>query len=462
METEAQVVISDLVASAAAKVVNTSLTPSQLAAEVKVTVATNSAVLSISCHAGTALGARSCAQAFANSYLANRTSIAQALVTSQLTALQNQLPGLNKQLQTLTAQIATLAANSPQRSYALAEQSVVRAQISTDNAAIGPLLLRKITAGRLLTPATLPTSATSPSRPAVLLGGLLGGLLVGVILALIVVRRDRRIHNSAQLWTQTGLPVLAELAAPLVRHVGRMSPEPGGATPLRELRDRLAAGEVSGSVLVVPLSASAGGSLVAVNLAASLSADGSTCALVCASPDSLSTLRLGIPPAPGLSDALTFGYTDVSGTLTHLNNHHLGVLPPGRQPKALLDLLHSKSMLALLGELRKHYDHLVVEAPVWSKTRSALVLGQAAEAVILVAETHLTSLDDALEAAQTLAESGVAVQGVVLLPHLRGAGLAGHARSGRHANNAAFIGDDQGAPSSAAGTKPGDASPKVR
>ncbi len=445
MDTEATIVTSNTVASLAAKSLNTSLTPTQLTARVKVTVPPNSSVLSISFRAGNALDARAGAQAFADSYLANRASIANALVASQLKSLKDQLPGLYKELQDLTGQVATLPVNSPERAYADAQLSLVSAQISTINAAINPLLQQRVTPGRLLTPANLPASASSPKRSLVLLSGVLGGLLLGAVLAMVAVRRDRRVYTASEITHRVGLPVLAELSGPVVKGLGQLNAEFGGAAPVRELRDRLVAGGVARSVLVVPLSAGAGGSLVAVNLAASLSADGSTCALVCASPGSVSPLRLRIPAAPGLSDALAFGFTDVRATLTHLNDQRLGVLPPGRQPKALLDRLHGPAMFDLVRDLRKHYDHVVVEAPVWSSTRSALVLGRGAEAVILVAEARLSTRDELLEAARTLADSGVAVLGVVLVPRLRGTGLSGDAaRAGQHAAKTAAATDGDG------------------
>ncbi|HEX4431589.1 MAG TPA: Wzz/FepE/Etk N-terminal domain-containing protein [Frankiaceae bacterium] len=464
MDTEAAIVTSNTVASLAANGLHTNLMPSQLADKVKVTVPPNSAVLAISFHAGNALDARAGAQVFANSYLSNRASIANGLVAAELKSLQDQLPALNKQLADITGQIAILPTNSPTRALAEAQQSIVTQQINTINSAINPLLQQRVTAGRLLSPANLPTAASSPKRSLVLLSGILGGLLLGAVLALVAVRRDRRIHSAAEITHRVGLPVLAELSGPVVKSLGQLNAEFGGAAPVRELRDRLVAGGVARSVLVVPLSAGAGGSLVAVNLAASLSADGSSCSLVCASPDSVSPLRLRIPSAPGLSDALAFGFTDVRATLTHLNDQRLGVLPPGRQPKALLDRLHGNAMLDLVRDLRKHYDHVVVEAPVWTSTRSALVLGRGAEAVILVAESRLTTRDEVLEAGQMLTDSGVPVLGVVMVPRLRGTGLSGDAaRAGQHAAKGGVAPDGDGATTLSVGSAgAAGSSPNVR
>jgi polysaccharide biosynthesis transport protein len=464
MDTEALIVTSNTVASLAAKGLHTDLTPSELASKVKVTVPPNSAVLSIAFQAGNADDARLGAQVFASSYLANRQSIAAALVASELKSLNDRLPPLNKQLQDLTGQIVTLPANSPEHAYAVAQQAVISTQIDSINAAINPLLQQRITPGRLLSAANQPMSASSPNPQVVLLSGLLGGLLLGAVVALFAVRRDRRIRNAAEVSHRLGLPVLAELTPSVVRSLGQLNAEFGGAAPVRELRDRLVAGGVAGSVLVVPLSAGAGGSLVSVNLAASLSADGSSCALVCASPDSVSPLRLRIPTAPGLSDALAFGFADVRGTLTHLNDQRLGVLPPGRQPKSLLDRLHGTAMLDLVRDLRKHYDHVVVEAPVWVSTRSALVLGRGAEAVILVVEARLTTRDEVLEASQMLAESGVPVLGVVIVPRLRGTGLSGDAsRAGQHAaRGAAAPADGDGATVIVGSAGPAGSAPNTR
>ena len=424
MDTEAQVVTSNTVATLAVAGLKTNEPPDNLAAKVKVTVPPNSAVLSIAFEAGNARDARSGAQVFAASYLANRESVAKGLIASELKSLQIQLPALNKQLQDLTGQTAVLPSNSPQRAYALAQQDVVRTQINTINAAISPLLQQRVTPGRLLSPATLPGSPSAPQTPLVLLSGLLGGLLLGAVIALVSVRRDRRIHGSSEFARTINLPLLAEMSGPVVKSLGMPNAEFGVAAPVRELRDRVVASGVGRSVLVVPLSAAAGGSLVAAHLAASLTADGSACALVCASPDSLSPLRLGIPAGPGLSDALTLGFADVRSTLVQWNGQRLGVLCPGRQPKSLLDRLHGTAMMDLVRGLRKGYDHVVVEAPVWTSTRSALVLARGAEAVILVAELRLTTRDDLTEAAEMLSASGVPVLGVVLLPRLRGTGLS--------------------------------------
>lgn len=434
MDTEAQVVTSNTVATLAAGELHTKTPPPDLSKNVKVTVPPNSAVLSIAYSASNARDARAGAQAFADSYLANRTDVAKGLISSELKNLQGQLPALDKQLQNLTGQVAALPSNDPRRAYAVAQQTIVGNQIDTINSAINPLLQQGVTPGRLISPAVVPSKASSPQVPIVLLSGGLGGLLLGALLALLAVRRDRRIHRSSEFVHTVGLPLLADLPNSGLKGAGLLPPDSGAGAAIREVRDRLVGSGLERSILMVPISAAAGGSLVAVNLASSLAADGSSCALICASPDSVSPLRLRLAEGAGLSDALTYGFTDVRSTLVHSKDRRFGVVLPGRQPAALLDRLHGAAMRDMVRDLREAYDHVVIEAPVWSSNRSALILGRTCDVVILVAETRMTTREEIIEAYEMLTSGGSTVLGVVLVPHLRGTGLSADAtRSSREA-----------------------------
>jgi uncharacterized protein involved in exopolysaccharide biosynthesis/Mrp family chromosome partitioning ATPase len=424
MDTEAQVLKSNAVSGLAATALKTSLLPSELAKKVTVTVPPNSAVLTISFAAPNAHDAQAGAQAYADAYLANRTTVARGILDSELSNLRNQLPALTKQLEDVTGQTAVLPGSSAQHAYAVAQAAILHSQIDSINAAIGPLVQQGITPGRILTPADLPTAASSPQFTLVGSSGLLGGLLLGALLAVTAVRRDRRIHRSSEFATGLGLPLLAVLPSQGVKSVGLLTSESAGASAVRELRDRLVGGGVEGSVLIVPLSGGAGGSLVAVNLAASLSADGSTCALVCASPNSSAPLRLSMGQRPGLSDALQYSVTDVTRFLQPVDDRPLSVLLPGTNPAVLPDLLHGSGLRDIVTRLRETFDHVVIEAPVWLSNRSALVLGRVTEVVVLVAEAHLTTREQLIESGEMLTDSGASVVGAVLVPRLRGTGVS--------------------------------------
>jgi succinoglycan biosynthesis transport protein ExoP len=424
LDTEAQVVKSGTVSELAAKLLKTSLTPTQLAKKVTVTVPPNSAVLTIAFDAHNAHDAQAGAQAFGTAYLTNRTSVARSVLTSELANLRNQLPALYKQLENVTGQTAGLPTNSAQRANAVVQAEILHSQIDTINSAISPLVQQGVTPGRLLSAAVLPSAASTPQTTLVLSSGLLGGLLLGALVAVTAVRRDRRIHRASEFATGLGLPLLAVVPSLGVKSVGLLPSESPGASAIRELRDRLVGGGVERSAVIVPLSGGAGGSLVAVNLASSLSADGSTVALVCASPNSSATLRLALPELPGLSDALARGITDVRPVLVPIEGKPLRVLLPGTQPSTLPDQLHGSALRVIIESLRKSFDHVVIEAPVWLNNRSALVLGRVAEVVVLVAETHLTTREQLIEAGEMLTDSGASVVGAVLVPRLRGTGVS--------------------------------------
>src|SRR5215467_136279 len=72
LDTEAQVVQSTAVATIAAKMLHSPLTPWKLTSQIAVSVPPNSQVLDIACSAPTPTGAEACANDFANAYLQNR------------------------------------------------------------------------------------------------------------------------------------------------------------------------------------------------------------------------------------------------------------------------------------------------------------------------------------------------------------------------------------------------------
>src|SRR5215468_4306764 len=125
LDTEAQVVQSTTVATIAAKMMHSPLTPWALDQQVNVTVPPNSSILDISCKASTPVGAATCANDFAKAYLQNRSTTASNDVNRQLSTLRQKISDLNKSVSALSTKIASLPVNSPTRA---ADQ----AQLKTD------------------------------------------------------------------------------------------------------------------------------------------------------------------------------------------------------------------------------------------------------------------------------------------------------------------------------------------
>src|SRR5215471_8640264 len=88
LSTEGQIVTSAVVATAAGKTLHSSLTPYQLAKQVKVTLPPNAQDMVITCTTSSRTGAAACANAFANAYLANRSSSSTATINQQIDSLR--------------------------------------------------------------------------------------------------------------------------------------------------------------------------------------------------------------------------------------------------------------------------------------------------------------------------------------------------------------------------------------
>lgn len=74
LDTEARRVVSEPVTLLAARLIHSSLPPSQLRSGISVSVPVDSAVLDITCHASTAAAAAACANAFAEAYVQTRNA----------------------------------------------------------------------------------------------------------------------------------------------------------------------------------------------------------------------------------------------------------------------------------------------------------------------------------------------------------------------------------------------------
>ena len=79
LDAEAQRVTSETVTMLAAHLMHSPLAPSQLSRGVTVVVPPNSQILDVTCHAPTATGAATCANAFAEAYVQYRNAHAQRI-----------------------------------------------------------------------------------------------------------------------------------------------------------------------------------------------------------------------------------------------------------------------------------------------------------------------------------------------------------------------------------------------
>jgi polysaccharide biosynthesis transport protein len=92
----------------------------------------------------------------------------------------------------------------------------------------------------------------------------------------------------------------------------------------------------------------------------------------------------------------------------------LYVLPSGPGTVSITNLLYSSRMADLVERVRNDFDVTIIDTPPMSYLSDARVLGQLADAAILVIRASRTTLDEARAAKQRLSDDGIRVLGTIL------------------------------------------------
>jgi Mrp family chromosome partitioning ATPase len=266
--------------------------------------------------------------------------------------------------------------------------------------------------------AELPTGTAwqDGALPRGLLGAFLG-LLVGLGAAFVADRLRPRVRTRADAESAYGLPVLAE--------VPRASSSDGPATVAVSARPRSRAAEAYRAarsqillqvdeatdrdalvVMVASASPREGRTTTAANLAAAFAEAGpSVLAVDC----DLHSPALGEVLGTG-SDAGSLTDTRIPG-VRYTNIVPDRALSPPRAVAAQRERLDT---------LRKQFDILVVDTAPIVTTNDTTELVTAADSVVIVAQTSVTTFADAQQARRLLDQLGVRLPGIVLIdPFLR-------------------------------------------
>ncbi|MFE0269736.1 YveK family protein [Nocardiopsis alba] len=318
LDSEAQVVLSDRVAGAAAEEIPGSPSAEDVREHVDVTVPPNSNIMELHYSARSPETARTGAAALADAYLEQRGTQVRNLIDGHLETLRAE------QQERYDALSETAPGDSNAGESARAD--ALRQEIGDLGNMIGPLgaLRETVSPGQVLTPADLPASASSPIPALWIVAGAALGLLAGLLTAVVRDRLDPRLRDTEDTARIAGLPVLLDLSTPgtdpdrtpgllteadtdgrradELAHLIRARASVGGASVV----DGVSA---SGQVIVVTgTTPGRSGIAAAVNLAAALARGGSDTLLVCADPraDSMNAL-LGLDEGPGLAEILVDG-----------------------------------------------------------------------------------------------------------------------------------------------------------
>ena len=432
LDTEAQLVLSTDIATAAQKLLKVGTPPDQLTANVTVTVPANTTVLVITYAAGSPKEAQAGSHAFAIAYLQNRQSTAQADLTAQISALDAKVREYSAALSQLSSRLATLAKGDPNRADLTSQVATLTSQINTLTSRENELATTQVVPGKIINDAPLPVDPSRPSIPLYLASGAMVGLLLGTGVALVRERTDKRVRRAVDVTRRGDVPVLSVLPARARPRADDVYPPHGIAgRTFHRLRNEVLAsladgGPATGGQLIVVAGASRGlaATLVAANLAAALARSGSEVVLVCAQPpDSLTeslaaTGMLGVAAVPGLSDVLAgkVGLDEAVQRAPRIPS--LRVLTTGGTASAG-GLLQSQALRDTLAKLRAGVEYAVVEAPSTAAGADAQSLASQADAAIVAVELRRTRHAEIVDAAEQLRRVGTPLLGAVVFARLR-------------------------------------------
>jgi polysaccharide biosynthesis transport protein len=122
---------------------------------------------------------------------------------------------------------------------------------------------------------------------------------------------------------------------------------------------------------------------------------------------------LHLPESPGLVNLLE-GEATLSDVLHSVGAHRLHVITAGRRTSdQTVQLLSSPAMGTLLKELRRRYDHVVIDTPPVLELADAGILGALSDEVLMVVRMNLTPRPLVQQAMRTLGSYNAPVAGLI-------------------------------------------------
>jgi succinoglycan biosynthesis transport protein ExoP len=270
--------------------------------------------------------------------------------------------------------------------------------------------------------AGLPKTPVSPRKKLNLALGLIIGLAVGIGSAVLRETLDTTIKDPDQLQRDLELPALGAIAfdpeakkRPLIVH---MDPHSSRSEAFRQLRTNLQFIDVdrpARSMVITSSIPEEGKTTTAANLAIALAQGGIRVLLI------ESDLRrprladyLGIEGAVGLTSVL-IGAADVEDAVQHWGEDgFLDVLPSGPIPPNPSELLGSRGMAALIRDLERGYDLVLIDAPPLLPVTDAAVLANVVSGALVVVRHGHTKREQLTRAIQSLRAVDAHIFGLVL------------------------------------------------
>ena len=375
LETEAQLVKSDVMAELVAQTLGDDATPEQILSGVSVAVPPNTQLLEISARMTSEEESVAKAQTFAGVYLQFRRARTESAISDQSARVEEQIRARESERQTRVEELDETPPRSARSS--LVAQLIINLtdEIAELNAQLGDLRSASLDPGQIVNPATARRAGLPGGEAAA--GGL--GFLAGTALGLILVvglGRLRGTVNQASDLDACGATLLGSLAID-------ESPKASGtrlgarSTSASRLRSAVLAATAARplTVLISGVDDDAPGrSDTAEALAGSFAAANLRTVIVemgaaSTSPDRRGSTRHASPgtasvdlletASEGVAELLTREHADLSLTLVE-EAPYLHVLPRGGV-RSLDDLVATPGMDQLLQQLRERFDVVLID-----------------------------------------------------------------------------------------------------
>ena len=291
---------------------------------------------------------------------------------------------------------------------------------------------------RIVDVARVPTSPSGPNLLRNLGFALALGLSTGIGLAFLLESMDNTVRTPEQAQTISALPSLGMIplgsrstremsgnqklalasSKEAVELVTQSRPRSQMAESYRALRTSLLltfAGGPPTVILITSALPEEGKTTTSVNCAIVLAQKGTRVLLIDADlrrPSIHKTLGMG--PKIGLSNVLTGAATLQQAIIPSTILPELFILPAGTPPPNPAELLASAKMKNVLAELRKQYDHIVIDSPPTLSVTDAVVMSTDADAVVLVIRPGHTTKPALRRARDILLQVNARVCGVLV------------------------------------------------
>ncbi|GAB4557672.1 MAG: hypothetical protein Kow0047_02160 [Anaerolineae bacterium] len=321
--------------------------------------------------------------------------LARLFSARQLADTQAQIASLQSKLSTLQSNYANLLAN-------------------TQRGAINTLTV--------IEPAALPTYPIGPNKLATIGLAALIGLAVAAGAAFLMeylddtLRSPEQVEAELALTTLGGVPIIHEIRDS--DGIFAIAEQSAAMEAYRLLRTNLQFAAVDQPVHMIQVTssgASEGKSLSVANLGLTLAMAGHEVILVDADLRRPTLHRLfGLQNNVGLTTALLEDRPDLQLVLRPTAVERLSVLTSGPLPPNPAELLGTARMQALLADLQRHADFVLIDSPPTLGLADALILATQVDGVIFVVDASHTRRDQAKRAVSALRQVKARVIGVVL------------------------------------------------